>query len=68
MRILVTKRGLSAGCGEETLMLAKTTLLVASLLAVTGCKLELPSIGGSNISGPLSVETVEFQQAGAAMP
>ena len=45
-------------------MLAKTTLLVASLLAVTGCKLELPSIGGSNISGPLNVETVEFQQAG----
>jgi hypothetical protein len=45
-------------------MLIKTTLLAASVLLVTGCKLELPSLGGNSISGPLSVETVEFQHAG----
>ncbi len=35
-------------------MLAKATLLAASVLLLSGCKLELPSLGGdTSISGPL---------------
>lgn len=45
-------------------MLAKSMLLVASLLLITGCKLELPSLGGGSISGPLTLETVTFERLG----
>ncbi|OQX15150.1 MAG: hypothetical protein BWK73_07495 [Thiothrix lacustris] len=45
-------------------MLAKSMLLVASLLLVTGCKLELPNFGSGGISGPLTLETVTFERAG----
>jgi Protein of unknown function (DUF3298). len=45
-------------------MLAKAMLLAASLLLVTGCKLELPSLGGNSISGPLKLETLTFERAG----
>ena len=45
-------------------MLARATLLAASVLLVSGCKLELPILGGNSISGPLKLETVEFQRAG----
>lgn len=45
-------------------MLAKVTLLAASVLLVSGCKLGFPTLGGNSISGPLKLETVEFQQAG----
>jgi hypothetical protein len=45
-------------------MLAKSMLLAASLLLMTGCKLELPNLGGSRISGPLKLEAVTFERAG----
>ncbi|MGB5599732.1 MAG: DUF3298 and DUF4163 domain-containing protein [Thiothrix litoralis] len=45
-------------------MLARVTLLAVSVLLVSGCKLELPILGGSNISGPLQVENVVFERAG----
>lgn len=45
-------------------MLAKSMLLAASLLLMTGCKLELPLLSGSSISGPLTLETVTFERAG----
>ena len=44
-------------------MLVKA-ILVAVMVVLSGCKLELPSLGGNSISGPLTFETVTFQKAG----
>lgn len=44
-------------------MLARIIVCLAGLLLLSGCKLELPGMGGS-ISGPLKVEMVEFQRTG----
>lgn len=44
-------------------MLARTSVWMASVLLLAGCKLELPVMGNA-LGGPLQTDMVDFQQAG----